>query len=85
MTDLINLNEAKRRQERETPPAGDAPQDIPAPAGTLSADDREALERLQEKTAEFVQEVFDWVRPLGHVHILTHLYDLQNTIKEKIK
>lgn len=43
-----------------------------------------ALERLKEKTDIFVGDVFDFVRDLNNIHLLSNLYDLKMAIDLKI-
>lgn len=45
----------------------------------------EDLKNLRSETDIFTARVFDWVNTLNQHHILGHLYDLKNSIEEKLK
>lgn len=51
----------------------------------MTQQEHDDLLELLNKTDNFISEVFDWVSTLQHQHILGHLYDLKNSIQEKLK
>lgn len=46
-------------------------------------DDFQGLLELKEKVEQFTQDVFDWVRCVGDVGMLDHLYQFKTLIEKK--
>lgn len=40
---------------------------------------------ILDASENFVQEIFDWVRPLGQAQMLNHMFDFRYAVKQKIK
>lgn len=50
----------------------------------LTATEAMELQKFKEKTDRFAGELFEWASTLGVQYLLPHMWDLQQTIQEKL-